>query len=101
MDLYNYQNLTEIIGARVQVIDQQGNQVELTVSEVNKSQLDGDEWEAFSVIYLGEQNISISQGTYSFSHQCFGEARLFLCPNSAIEYETVVTRQKNEVKNST
>ncbi|WP_440875146.1 DUF6916 family protein [Thalassotalea sp. PLHSN55] len=94
MEKYNLENLTNIVGESVQVADQQGNQVELTLAEVNVGVLDGEQWEAFSVIYHGSDEFEIPQGSYVFSHQLFGQQELFLSPNSATEYETVITRAK-------
>jgi len=95
MDNYNYNSLSSLVGDKVKLQDDQGNMAELSISEVVKGKLDGEEWEAFSVIYQGEQGLSIPQGTYQFSHEKFGEQQLFLSPNSETEYETVVTRKKS------
>lgn len=94
MEQYNYNNLCQFIGKKVQLKDAQENEIELTITEVNKGQLDGDEWEVFSVIYQGDKNVQLPQGTYTFSHDSFGEKILFLSPNSPMEYETVVSRKK-------
>lgn len=94
MEAYNYNNLSKLVGDKVKLQDQQGNIAELSIVEVNKGVLDGDEWESFSVIYQGEENLSVPQGTYQFSHEAFGEAQLFISPNSPVEYETVITRKR-------
>lgn len=94
MEKYNYKNLSQLIGEKVTVRDEQQNQLELTIAEVCVGSLDGDEWEAFSVIFNGEKGSSIPQGTYTFLHERFDETLLFLSPNSEIEYETVVTRKR-------
>ncbi|MFK5948584.1 MAG: hypothetical protein QM500_07425 [Methylococcales bacterium] len=94
MELYNCENLTKNIGAKVSVRDEHGGCVELTVSEVNTCSIDGDEWEAFTVIYQAEEGIQIEQGVYTFNHDCFGAQQFFLAPNSSTEYETVISRKK-------
>lgn len=94
MDAYNYQQLSQLIGDAVQVSDQQGNKVTLKIAEVNQGRLDSSEWEAFSVIYRSDQPMNISQGTYRFFHQAFDEIDLFLSPNSAVEFETIITRSR-------
>jgi Domain of unknown function (DUF6916) len=94
MELYNCDNLTKNIGAKVNAKDEHGGCVELTVSEVNKCSIDGDEWEAFTVIYKAEKDVQIEQGVYTFNHDCFGTQQLFLSPNSSTEYETVISRKK-------
>lgn len=94
MDVYNYPQLSQMLGETVKVSDQQGNHVALTISEVNKGSLDGDKWEAFSVIYTSDSPMDIAQGTYRFSHREFGDVDLFLSPNSATEFETIVTRTR-------
>ena len=98
MENYNYDKLKELIGETVQVNDKQGNSVSLELAEVNKGALDGDEWEAFSVIYKGKEDFHIPQGCYTFLHPCFGEKFLFVSPNSPVEYETVVTRERKIVE---
>jgi len=97
MEKYNYENLCQIMGEKVSLKDDQGNGAELTIAEVNKGQLDGDDWEAFSVIFQGEKNVSIPQGTYVFFNENFGEKSLFISPKSETEYETVVTRKRMSV----
>ncbi|PWK50749.1 hypothetical protein C8D97_10636 [Pleionea mediterranea] len=62
MDNYNYEALCEIIGQEVVVEDSQGNAVSLKLSDVNKGKIDGEEWEAFSVIYQGGERILYSSG---------------------------------------
>ena len=94
MEHYNYEALSAIVDEVVGLKDDQGNQVELTITEVSKNNLDGDEWDAFSVIYRSDASFSIPQGTYTLSHKSFGEQRLFLSPNSETEYETVVSRKR-------
>ncbi|MEW6982234.1 hypothetical protein AAD001_06235 [Colwelliaceae bacterium 6471] len=94
MGEYNYKNLTQYIGETVTLLDQAGNSAELTIAEVNKGTLDGDEWESFSVIYHAEKDLIIPQGIYTFEHRSFAQQQLFLTPNSEIEYETVVSRER-------
>lgn len=94
MEKYNYENLCQYMGEKVYLKDDQGKEVELTIAEVNKGQLDGDEWEAFSVIFQGEKSFFVPQGTYLFCNESFGEKSLFLSPKSETEYETVVTRKR-------
>ncbi|WP_196137515.1 hypothetical protein [Aliikangiella sp. G2MR2-5] len=95
LDSYNYKTLNEIIGQAVVVEDRKGNQVHLIIAEVNKGQIDGEQWEAFSVIYQGKPDFSVPQGTYKLHHQAFGEKELFLSPNSETEYETVIARRRD------
>lgn len=97
MERYNYKNLCLLIGEKVELKDEQGNQAELTITEVSRGNIDGDEWEAFSVIYNGEKHFSIPQGSYTFMHESFGEKLLFMSPNSETEYETVVTRKREQL----
>lgn len=94
MECYNADNLTQIIDQPVAVRDRHGNEVQLTVVDVNLSSLNGDEWEAFSVIYQGDEGVVIPQGTFTFSHTVFGELDLFVSPNSDTEYETVISRKR-------
>jgi len=94
MELYNYDILSQLVGEKVTLKDDKDQKVILEITEVNKGKLDGEDWEAFSVIFNGNKEFSIAQGTYTLSHERFGEKSLFLSPNSEIEYETVVTRKR-------
>lgn len=96
MERYNYKNISQFIGEKVQLRDEQGNVAELSIADVCKGAMDGDEWEAFSVIYQGNKDFFVPQGTYFFTSEHFGEKQLFLSPKSDIEYETVVTRRRTE-----
>ncbi|MBU2871893.1 hypothetical protein [Colwellia sp. E2M01] len=94
MEKYNYINLSQSIGENMLIKDDAGNRVELVIAEVNKGVLDGEEWDSFSVIYSAAPGVTIPQGTYTFCHEKIGEVSLFTTPNSATEYETVVTRKR-------
>lgn len=94
MEEYNYDSLSKIVGEKVSVSDEQGNEVFLTLSHIHKNAIDGEKWEAFSAVYDGEEEFRIAQGNYTFKHKCFGEKMLFLTPNSTTEYETVITRER-------
>lgn len=94
LDQYCYEILESIVGETVSVFDDTKNEVPLTVAGVRKNAMDGEEWEAFSVSFQGEKRFHIPQGTYTFKHAKFGEKSLFVSPNSDIEYETVVCRQR-------
>jgi hypothetical protein len=96
MASFNVENLTRILDQEIMVRDDQGNEVPLTVAEVNTSSLNGEEWEAFSVIYKGDAGFHIPQGTFTFCHSAFGEIALFVSPKSETEYETVVSRKRLE-----
>jgi len=94
MELFNQKNLKKNIGTKINAIDEHGGCVELTITEVNKSAIDGDEWEAFTVIYKNDGENPITQGIYKLHHECIGEQELFLCPNSGTECETIISREK-------
>jgi len=94
MENYNFENLSQLVGEQMTIRDDGGNEAALIIAEVNKGIIDSDEWQSFSVIYKGEENLSVPQGTYSFSHEKIGEVSLFMTPNSATEYETIVTKRR-------
>jgi len=49
--------------------------------------LNGERWDTFCVLLKGDANEPLGQGTYKLQHESFGEAELFLSPNSETEYE--------------
>lgn len=94
MENYNYEVLSTIQGETVTIKDSSGNTADLTISEINQSRMNGPDWEAFSVIYTGKEDLRIPEGTYLFHHPSFGELELFLSPKSPTQYETMVTRKR-------
>jgi len=97
MEKYNYTNLSQSIGESMLLRDDAGKEVVLVIAEVNKGVLDSEEWDAFSVIYNAKASVSIPQGIYTFCHEKIGEVCLFTTPNSATEYETIVTRKRKKI----
>ena len=94
MEQFNFQNLTGLKDQKVTVKVSDDIQCELTIKEIVKNSLDGDEWESFSVFLTGDDSFHLDQGTYTLSNDQFGEQALFLSPKSALEYEIVVNRQR-------
>ncbi|RHW77995.1 DUF6916 family protein [Colwellia sp. RSH04] len=94
MENYSFTVLSQLIGEPITIRDNAENEAQLIIAEVNKGTIDGDEWQSFSVIYNGEENLSVPQGTYLFSHEKIGEVSLFITPNSATEYETIVSQKR-------
>ncbi len=94
MAAYNHNILSKLIGEKVSVSDNQGNEVSLTISIVTENKMGDNQWEAFSVIYNGDESFRIAPGVYTFKHPGFEKKQLFLSPNSETEYETVVTREQ-------
>ncbi|GAA79704.1 MULTISPECIES: DUF6916 family protein [Pseudoalteromonas] len=93
MEKFTFENVESAQGSVVKVVGQNG-EVELEVSSVTKSKLDGDEWNAFSVLLNGKTNEPLSQGTYKLENEAFGEAELFLSPNSETEYEIHIAQKR-------
>lgn len=93
MELYTYNNLKPLIGEEVSVIDADNNTSTLKISAVEKSN-ENNQWDVFSVIFLADKDLNLQQGIYTISHSQFGEPKLFMCPNSIHEYETVISTQK-------
>ena len=100
MENYNYNNLMEIVGDNVAVSDDEGNQQQLKIDSVSTSSMHGEDWEAFSVLFRGDESFHIPQGTYQFDHPAFGQVSLFVSPKSEIEYETVINRRRHPEKAS-
>lgn len=93
MEKFTFENVESAQGSVVKVVGQNG-EVELEVLSVTKSKLDGDEWNAFSVLLNGKANEPLSQGTYKLENEAFGEAELFLSPNSETEYEIHIAQKR-------
>ncbi|MBQ4864283.1 hypothetical protein J8L98_21565 [Pseudoalteromonas sp. MMG013] len=93
MEKFTFENVESAQGSVVKIVGQNG-EVELEISSVKKSKLDGDEWNAFSVLLNGKANEPLSQGTYKLEHEAFGEAELFLSPNSETEYEIHIAQKR-------
>ncbi|TMO66740.1 DUF6916 family protein [Pseudoalteromonas aurantia] len=93
MEKFTFDNLKSAQGTSLKVVGQNG-EVELDISSVQKSKLDGDEWNAFRVLLNGKANDPLGQGTYRLVHEAFGEAELFLSPNSETEYEIHIAQKR-------
>ena len=88
-----YENLKNMHDMAVTVTDSYGNQERLIIMEVFRGELRGENWDTFGVIWRGESNLRMRQGTYTISHPSFGDKFLFLLPRNETEYETVVARR--------
>ncbi|GAB3535263.1 DUF6916 family protein [Photobacterium alginatilyticum] len=94
MEKFAVNILEPIIGDFVQVCDlKQKKIIELKLTHVEKTKLSGKQWDSYCVTLLGTADNPLGQGTYQLSHPAFGEVDLFLCPNSATEYEIIVNRK--------
>jgi len=93
MQFYTYERLTQLVGQQLQLQDDGGTKVSLTLDRVVKGKLDPSRWEAFAAYFIGDQSFHVPQGTYRLEHPALGEASLFLSPKSPIEYELVVNRK--------
>ncbi|NMR25544.1 hypothetical protein HH219_08400 [Pseudoalteromonas sp. NEC-BIFX-2020_015] len=93
MEKFTFENVESAQGATVKVVGQNGD-VELEISSVERTKLNGDEWNAFCVRLKGKADEPLSQGTYKLEHEAFGEAELFLSPNSETEYEIHIAQQR-------
>jgi hypothetical protein len=67
------------------------SECELQVSEVNESKSLGEGWESFSVIFIGDREMT--QGSLEFTHSDYGNTTVFLNPKSETEYEAVFSYQ--------
>mgnify|MGYP007059939369 CR=1 FL=1 len=93
MEKFTFENVESAQGAVVKVAGQDG-EVELEVATVDRTKLNGEQWDAFRVMLKGKVDEPLDQGTYRLTHEAFGEAELFLSPNSETEYEIYITTQK-------
>lgn len=93
MEKFTFENVESAQGSVVKVVGQNGD-VELKISSVERTRLNGDEWNAFCVLLNGKANEPLSQGAYKLVHEAFGEAELFLSPNSETEYEIHMAQRR-------
>ena len=93
MEKFTFENVERAQGSIVKVAGQDG-EIELKVSSVDRTKLNGEQWDAFRVLLKGSANEPLEQGTYRLTHDAFNDAELFLSPNSETEYEIYITTQK-------
>jgi len=93
MEQFTFESLEGTEGSLVKVIGQNGN-VDVTIASLERTKLNGERWDTFCVLLKGDANEPLEQGTYKLQHESFGEAELFLSPNSETEYEIHVSREK-------
>lgn len=96
MDRFIYDVLIDLVGHKVQVKDANNDTLltELTISNVERSAVNGEEFDAFSVDLSGDEKEHLVQGNYSFNHQSFGEAKLFMSPYAVDRYQICISRKK-------
>jgi hypothetical protein len=92
MEKFTFENLRGQEGSKAQ-LHVEGEKIEMAIESVAKTKLDGEEWDAFQVVLSGDAH-HLPQGIYHLTHPAFGEADLFVSPNSPTEYEIQVTRKK-------
>ena len=95
MDTLKREDFDGLVNESLTLTDPEGTQVELKVVEVESTILNGDEWDSFNVTLEGTEAFHVPQGTYTFSHEKFGEIDMFMSPNSQTEYEIVVSRKRD------
>ena len=90
----NLATVSKLVGENVSLSDNQQNQVMLKVTSVKPAPLHGDEWEAFSIEFEGDESFQIAQGTYVVSHEAMGEQELFITAHGPTEYGTVISQKR-------
>ncbi|AQQ01806.1 hypothetical protein B0W48_19715 [Pseudoalteromonas aliena] len=93
MEKFTFENVERTQGSIVKVAGQDG-EVELRVSSVDRTKLNGEQWDAFRVLLKGSADEPLEQGIYRLTHDAFSDTELFLSPNSETEYEIYITTQK-------
>jgi hypothetical protein len=78
----------------VAVFDSAENSVQLSVVSVEKSPIDGDDWEGFAVLFNGDESFRIPQGSYRAVHDSFGQEEIFITAHGPTEYQTVISRKR-------
>lgn len=91
---FNAENLKPLVGAVFKITDSAGNQVEMTLSELNEDIVQGIECESFSAVFKGEKDSVGEQGLYHVAHEGVGSFQLMLSPNTDSECEAVISRLK-------
>jgi uncharacterized protein DUF6916 len=98
MDRFIYDVLIDLVGHKVQVMgaDDDALLTELTISAVDRSAVNGEEFDAFSVDLTGDEKEHLAQGNYSFKHQSFGDVKLFMSPYAIDRYQICISRKKTK-----
>lgn len=91
--VFNYEALQGHVGD-VMVIAGVRPALYLKLIAVERSPLDGAEWEAFAVYLEGDPERPLMQGTYRLAHPAFSEQDLFLSPKSPVQYEISISRRR-------
>jgi hypothetical protein len=94
MNDFTFESASKLIGRQVTLSDSADNTVPLTVSQVARTAIDGDDWEGFEVQLTGDESFSIRQGTYRLSHDSFTPGDVFITAHGPIDYQIVISRQR-------
>lgn len=91
--VFGYEALQGHIGDAMTVVGA-SPAMQLTLRELERTALDGAEWEAFALYLEGDPKRLLPQGTYRLAHPAFGEHDLFLSPKSPVQYEISISRRR-------
>lgn len=94
MSRMNFSSMSALVGHTINVYDHSDNSVQVSVVAVEKSPLDGDEWEGFAVLFNGDESFRIPQGSYRAVHDAFGQEEIFITAHGPTEYQTVISRKR-------
>ncbi|MEC8907908.1 MAG: hypothetical protein C9355_00600 [Thalassolituus maritimus] len=94
MEAITYDSMESLLGQQVTLSDQADNSVRLTISEVERTALDGDDWEAFAVSLEGQDDFRVPQGMYRLTHEAIGSGELFITAHGPTEYQAVISRKR-------
>lgn len=88
------ENLAPLKGQTFKAKNPDGQEIELTLTEVNEYTVKGIEAEAFTAIFSNEADCVADGATYELAHEAIGENKVTVSLNSATECEVVVNRLK-------
>ena len=94
MSKLNFDSMSALLGGEVTLADNSKNSVRLSVVRVDKTPIDGADWEGFSVLFNGDESIRIPQGSYHVMHDSFGQEEIFITAHGPTEYQTVISRKR-------
>ena len=94
MSRLNFDSMSALLGSKVAVFDRAENSIQLSVVSVEKSPIDGDDWEGFAVLFNGDESFRIPQGSYRAVHDSFGQEEIFITAHGPTEYQTVISRKR-------
>ncbi|XOV78786.1 MAG: DUF6916 family protein [Aestuariibacter sp.] len=94
MSNFTYDILIGMVGERLKIVNNDNIDASLTITEVLESRNETKRFEAFSVLYKGDESFQLTDGEFTLFHEKLGTERVFIYQHSPVDYQTSISRER-------